>query len=118
MKGTIEKDVLPYVIDTIPAELTLTDENDLIIFWNEPKTKIFPRADNILGMDIRKCHPEKSQEELERLLNGMHTGSIDMEIGTFEYEGQNILIQYNAIRNSDGKYLGCLEVCRLVDSPK
>ena len=115
MKGTIDEKLLPAVMDTLPAELTLIDENDLIVFWNEPKSKIFHRADEILGTDIRKCHPEKSQDKLEKLLEDMRSGAKDIESMRIECDGLDILIQYIAVRDTDGKYLGCLEVCRLVD---
>ncbi len=115
MKGTINENILPVVMDTMPAELTLIDENDIIIFWNEPKIKIFHRADEILGTDIRKCHSDKSQDKLENLLEGMRAGAVDKESMRITHDGQNILIEYIAVRDDDGKYLGCLESCRLVD---
>ena len=117
MKGIIDEKLLPVVMDTLPAELTLIDENDLIVFWNEPKSKIFHRADEILGTDIRKCHPEKSQKALEKLLSDLKSGTQDKESMRIECDGLDILIQYIAVRSVDGKYLGCLEVCRLVDNP-
>ena len=115
MKGTIDDKLLPAVMDTLPAELTLIDENDLIVFWNEPKTKIFHRADEILGTDIRKCHSEKSQEKLEELLLDMKSEKQDKMTMKIECDGLDILIEYIAVRSGDGKYMGCLEVCRLVD---
>ena len=115
MKGTINETILPAVMDTMPLELTLTDENDIIIFWNEPKTRIFHRADEILGTDIRKCHSEKTQDKLEKLLGDMRSGAVNRVAMRIEHHGQSILIEYIAVRNDDGKYLGCLESCRLVD---
>lgn len=116
MKGTINETILPAVMDTMPLELTLTDENDVIIFWNEPAIKIFHRDDDILGTDIRKCHSEKSHDILEKLLRDMRSGSLDRMAMKIEHHGQNILIEYIAVRNNEGKYLGCLESCRLVDN--
>ncbi len=115
MKGNIDKDIIPHLIDTITAELTFIDENDRIVFWSEPETKIFSRPDNILGIDIRKCHSKKSQDDLEELLADMRSGSIDKKANITENNGRNILVEYIAVRDSDGKYKGCLEVCRVLD---
>ncbi|MCK4757335.1 MAG: PAS domain-containing protein [Thermoplasmata archaeon] len=115
MKGSIDEKLLPAVMDTLPAELTFIDENDLIVFWNEPDSKIFHRADEILGTDIRKCHPEKSQDNLEKLLGDLKSGAKDKESMRIECDGLDILIKYIAVRSDDGKYKGCLETCRLVD---
>ncbi len=115
MKGNIDKDILPYIIDSIPAELTFIDENDLIVFWSQPETKIFSRPDGILGIDIRKCHPKKSQDDLEKLLADMRSGSIDKKTMRTVNNGMDIQVEYVAVRDSDGKYRGCLEVCRVLD---
>ena len=82
------------------------------------KSKIFHRTGEILGIDIRKCHPEKSQEKLEKLLGDMKSGKQDKMTMRIECDGLDILIEYIAVRSDDGKYLGCLEVCRLVDDLK
>ncbi|MCK5037904.1 MAG: PAS domain-containing protein [Thermoplasmata archaeon] len=116
MKGTILEKIMPEVMDTMPLELTLTDDNDIIVFWNEPKTKIFHRADEILGTDIRKCHSEKSHGKLEKLLKDMRSGAVDKESMRINNNGQDILIEYIAMRDEGGNYLGCLEACRLLDS--
>lgn len=113
--------MLPAVLDSLPIELTLIDANDIIIAWTEPKYKIFHRFDEILGTDVRKCHPEKSQERVDQLLEDLKSDAKDRE-GMIvpckdEKTGEpiKVLVEYIAVRSSDGEYLGCLEACRLVD---
>lgn len=121
MKGKIPAEMLAAVLDALPAELTLTDANDKIIAWTEPAYKIFHRFDEILGTDVRKCHSEKSQERVSRLLEDLKSGKKDKETMVVpckdEKTGESIkvLVEYIAVRSASGEYLGCLEACRLAD---
>ena len=116
MKGTIPMKMLGPVLDALPLEITLTDADDKIIAWSEPKPKIFHREDEILGTDVRDCHPEKSQQRLEQLLADMKSGKLDSEVMIIDCTGPDgepakVRIEYLALRDTGGRYLGCLEIC-------
>ena len=121
MKGKIPDEMLATVLDSLPAELTLIDADDKIIAWTEPAYKIFHRADEILGTDVRDCHPKKSQDKVNKLLEDLKSGSKDKESMVIPCKGEKtgepikVLIEYIAVRSSEGKYLGCLEFCQKVD---
>jgi len=121
MKGKIPEEMLAAVLDALPAELTLTDANDKIIAWTEPAYKIFHRFDEILGTDVRECHPEKSRERVSRLLEDLKSGNRDKETMVVPCKDEKtgepieVLVEYIAVRSASRKYLGCMEVCRLVD---
>jgi PAS domain S-box-containing protein len=112
MKGRIPEEMISAVLDALPVEITLTDSNDKIIAWTEPAHKIFHREDEILGTDVRDCHSEKSQDQVNKLLEDLKSGKKDKESMVVpckdEKTGQpiKVLVEY---------ILGCLEVCRLVD---
>lgn len=120
MKGKIPDNMLGPVIDSLSVELTLADADDKIIMWSQIKTEIFHRSDNVLGMDVRKCHSDKSIDKLEKLLAGMKSGDIDNQIMVIDCKGPDggpvkVRIEYLAVRDSQGKYLGCLELCNYVE---
>ncbi|KYK31309.1 MAG: hypothetical protein AYK23_04005 [Candidatus Proteinoplasmatales archaeon SG8-5] len=120
MKGNIPEEMLAAVLDALPAELTLTDENDKIIAWTEP-TKIFQRPDEILGTDVLDCHSERSRDRVRQLLADLRSGKTDMESMVVPNKDERtgepikVRIDYIAVRAAEGEYLGCLEVCRLVE---
>jgi len=120
MKGKIPDKMLGALLDALPLELTLTDAGDRIVAWTEPKNKIFQRKDEILGTDVRKCHSEKSQAKVEKLLQDLKSGKKDNAVTIIDCKGLDgkpakILVEYAAVRSPDGKYLGCLETCRYAD---
>ena len=115
MIGKLPDDVLNTVLETIPLEFSVLDENDKILAWNRHETRLFKRPAGIIGRDVRDCHPKKSLDKVEQILKEMKEGKrdkarfwIDLPIGENK-EKHKILIQYFALRDKDNKYLGCLE---------
>ena len=120
MKGKIPEEMLGPLLDSLPVEITLTDANDKIIAWTHAKPHIFDRPDAILGQDVRKCHPPKSQVRLEQLMSDLKSGKIDSEASIIDRPKPDgtpgkIKIEYIALRDSENKYLGCLEICNYIE---
>lgn len=113
MIGELPEDVLNAVLETVPVEFSVLDQNDTVLAWNKHETRIFKRPVGVIGRNVRDCHPEKSLHRVERILKEMKGGKrdkarfwIDLNI---DGKTQKILIEYYALRDGQGKYLGCLE---------
>ncbi len=120
MKGNIPEKLLGPVIDSLPVELTLIDADDKYIMWSEVEKPIFTRPDNILGKDVMVCHSEKSYAVIKKLLDGMKSGEINNQVNIIEKPGPDekmvkIRMEYLAIRDSDGNYFGCFELCNYIE---
>jgi len=116
MTGNIPENILKAFMETIPLEFSILDENDKVLAWNKHESRVFKRPESVLGRDVRDCHPRKSLEYVERILNEMKDGTrerarfwIDLTIDSFK-DKQKLLIEYYALRGSGGEYLGCVEV--------
>jgi DUF438 domain-containing protein len=115
MVGDLTGEVLQALLETVPFEFSVLDKNDKVLAWNKHKTRIFKRPIGVVGRDVRDCHPKKSLEKVEKILQEMKEGKrekarfwIDLPLG--EESKQKILIEYYALRGKSGKYIGCLEV--------
>jgi len=115
MIGKLEGDVLEAILETIPIEFSVLDKDDKVLAWNKHETRIFKRPEGVVGRNVRKCHPEKSLAKVEQILNEMKSGKrdkatfwIDLPLGE-NGEKHKVMIQYFALRDKNGKYLGCLE---------
>lgn len=113
MIGKLPEKLLEAILETIPIEFSVLDENDEVVAWNKHETRIFKRAETVLGRNVRKCHPKKSLQKVEQIINEMKDGTrnkarfwIDLRL---EGTPQKILIEYYALRDSEGHYVGCLE---------
>jgi len=115
MIGKLPENVLTAILETMPIEFSVIDENDKVLAWNKHETRIFKRPMAVIGKDVRDCHPKKSLHKVEQLLREMKEATrdkarfwIDLSIEPGGKK-QKIMIEYYALRTSDGKYLGCLE---------
>jgi PAS domain S-box-containing protein len=111
--GKLPENVLEALLETIPIEFSVVDENDRVLAWNKHGTRIFKRPAGVVGKDVHNCHPQKSLSKVEQILGEMKAGTrdkarfwIDLTIDGVK---QKVLIEYYALRDAEGKYLGCLE---------
>ena len=116
--GKLAEPLLEAFLDTLPVEFSITDADDRVVAWNRHETRLFRRAQGVLGRDVRNCHPKKSVDKVERILSEMKAGTrdsaefwLDMEV---DGKPEKVLIQYFALRDTTGKFLGCLECLQKV----
>ena len=113
MIGSPSPEILGAILETIPIEITILDEDDRIIAWNTRRPRIFDRPIDVLGRDVRACHSHKSLGTLEAMLREMKEGQRDCARfwydQTVEGRSRKIVIDYFAIRDEVGRYLGCVE---------
>jgi len=115
MIGNPTDEELDAILETIPIEFSVLDKNDKVLAWNRHETRIFKRPESAIGRDVRKCHPPKSLSKVEQILSEMKNGKrdmaqfyIDLPIGKNNKKNK-VLIQYFALKNKKGDYIGCLE---------
>jgi len=115
MIGKIDGKILESIFETIPIEFSVLDENDKVLAWNKHETRIFKRPEAALGRDVRQCHPERSLDKVETIINEMKEGIrdkarfwIDLPLGK-NGQKEKVMIEYYALRDKKGNYLGCLE---------
>jgi PAS domain S-box-containing protein len=112
-KGNLSPEIMAALLETLPVEFSITDADDKVVAWNKHETRIFRRTDNVLGRNVRACHPKQSLQKVEAILSEMKAGKrekaefwIDLQI---DGSPEKVLIQYHALRDAAGKYIGCLE---------
>lgn len=113
MIGQLSEEFLHAVLETLPIEFSVLDADDMVTAWNRHETRIFKRPKGVVGRDVRNCHPKKSLDKVERILKEMKDGSIDKARFWIDLpldDGKHkVLIEYYALRDPEGEYLGCLE---------
>lgn len=114
MIGKLSEKVLEALLETVPFEFSVVDENDEVLAWNKHETRIFKRPAGVVGKNVRECHPHKSLHKVEQILSEMKAGTRDKARFwinlPIEGEKQRVLIEYYALRDAEGNYLGCAEV--------
>jgi DUF438 domain-containing protein len=116
--------VIKAILETMPAEITVIDAKDEVIGWNKDETRIFKRAASSLQLNFRLCHPKESLAKVESIVEEMRAGSrdkarfwIDLPLGPGGGK-RKVLIEFFALRDRGGTYLGCLEYTRDIEDER
>ena len=109
MIGKLPENVLASLLETVPVEFSVLDANDKVLAWNKHDTRIFKRPEGVVGRDVRQCHPPKSLDKVLRIIDEMRANKRNKARFWIELHGKKVMIEYYALRDASGKYIGCLE---------
>jgi hypothetical protein len=98
------------VLNTIPFDLTFVDKDDTVRFFTQGRERIFSRSRAILGRQVQYCHPPNSVNVVQQILDDFHAGRQDHAHFWITLRERFLSIEYFALHDPEGQYLGCLEV--------
>jgi hypothetical protein len=114
--GHLTLDQLQGVFAALPVDLTFVDADDRVAFYSEGPHRVFARSKTIIGRKVQHCHPPRSVEIVDRILEDFRSGTHDVAEFWIEFHGRFVHIRYFAVRSAEGAYQGCLEVTQDVTS--
>jgi DUF438 domain-containing protein len=107
--GTLSLAELEAILNRLPIDISFVDAEDRVVYFNDAPDRIFPRAKAIIGRTVQGCHPDKSMHMVQKILDEMRNGDREEAEFWIDMGDKKILIQYFAVRDRNGKYLGVLE---------
>jgi uncharacterized protein len=107
--GSLSCEQLTCILGSLPVDISFVDENNILQYFNNPKERIFPRSPASIGRNVRNCHPPKSYDSVERIIEAFRRGEKDNTSFWINLKGRLVLIQYFALRDAQGQYKGVLE---------
>ncbi len=108
--GSFSNEELLAILNTLPVDITFVDRNDKVKYFSQAKERIFQRNRAILNRDVRMCHPPSSVHIVDQIVDDFKSGKADNAPFWIQMKDQFIHIEYHALRNEQGEYLGTLEV--------
>jgi len=108
--GVLTLEQLMAIFSTMPVDLTFIDADDRVRFFSEGPDRVFIRPKSILGRKVQRCHPPKSIEAVEEILDAFKAGTRAVADFWLKFEGRFVLVRYFALRDEEGQYMGTLEV--------
>lgn len=108
--GSLQPDELLGILNVLPVDVTFVDKNDKVKFFSGGEERIFTRSKAVLQRNVRLCHPPSSVGVVEQILNDFKSGKQDRAPFWIQMKDKFIHIEYFAIRDGKGEYLGTLEV--------
>ncbi|MEA1884749.1 MAG: DUF438 domain-containing protein [Thermotogota bacterium] len=108
--GILNGEQLKLMLNTLPVDITFVDEHDRVRYFSETKDRIFVRSRGIIGRKVQNCHPPKSVDTVQKILDDFKSGKRDEADFYLHLGDQYVYIKYFAVRSDDGRYKGTLEV--------
>lgn len=108
--GGFSAEELLAILNTLPVDMTFVDRNDKVKYFSQSSERIFQRNRAILNRDVRHCHPPASAHIVDKILDDFKSGAQTHAPFWINMGGKMIHIEYFALRNVEGEYLGTLEV--------
>jgi DUF438 domain-containing protein len=108
--GQLTADQVNLILTHLPVDLSFVNENDEVAYYSATPERIFPRSPGVIGRKVQNCHPPKSVDMVEKILASFKAGTKDVAEFWIQMRGRVLHIRYFAVRDSAGKYRGCLEV--------
>ena len=108
--GNFSATELQAILNTIPFDLTFVDKDNKVRYFTQGKERIFARNRAILGRKVQHCHPPSSVSVVEDILSDFKNGHQESCAFWINLNDRFIHIEYFALRDDKGEYLGTLEV--------
>jgi uncharacterized protein len=108
--GSFSAEEIMAILNTLPVDMTFVDKDDKVKYFSQSAERIFQRNRAILNRDVRHCHPPASAHIVDKILDDFKSGRQSRAPFWINIGGKMIYIEYFALRNEKGEYLGTLEV--------
>ena len=116
-EGYLSLEEVSTIFKTIPVDVTFIDKDDRVRFFSGGE-RIFPRTPSVLGRPVQMCHPPRSVHIVNKILKAFKSGKRSSAEFWINMGGKLIYIRYIPVFNSEGNYLGTVEVTQDVSSMK
>ncbi|WP_367333316.1 NAD(P)H-dependent oxidoreductase [Limosilactobacillus sp.] len=107
--GRLSLKEVQQIFSTIPFEIDLVDSSDRFAWYSDKPNREHVRSVASLNEPITECHPPKAVPIVTKIINSFRDGEKDVVTRPLWMNGHRSLIQYYALRDIDGHYLGTIE---------
>ncbi|WP_366017768.1 NAD(P)H-dependent oxidoreductase [Limosilactobacillus sp.] len=107
--GRLSLKEVQQIFSTIPFEVDLIDSTDHFAWYSDKPNREHVRNTASLGETVQECHPPMAVPAVMSIINSFREGKKDVVTRPLWMNGHRSLIQYYALRDINGHYLGTIE---------
>ena len=108
--GKLTLEQINLIYKHMPVDISYVDENEIVKFYTDTEPRVFPRSKNVIGRDVKNCHPRTSVHLVEEIIEKFRTGEQDTVDFWINKGDLFIYIYYVAVRDENGRFRGVLEM--------
>ena len=106
--GTLTMEQLTAIFKLLPVDITFIDKDDVVRFFTN-EGQVFTRPMSALGRDVMNCHPPEIIPVVRNLIADFKAKKRTQMIVYRRIREQPIRVQYQAMYDTAGEYLGTVE---------
>lgn len=107
--GTLIAEQLDSLPNTLPVEITFIDENNTVRYSNKSENIIFVRTKSTIRK-VKNDHLIKSLDTVTKIVESFKSGNKNWPESWINMRNRMINICFFAIGDSNGEYLGTMEM--------
>lgn len=107
--GHLTLEQLTAMLNTLPIEITFVDADNINRYFNEGP-KVFKRPGMAIDREVFSCHPPKIEPMVRAIIDDFRQGRRSQLPIWMEKNGRTMLVNYMAVRDGEGRYVGTVEV--------
>ena len=108
--GQMTLEQINLVYKHMPVDFSYVDENEIVRFYTDTDHRVFPSSKNVIGRDVKNCHPRTSVHLVEEIIEKFRRGEQNEVDFWINKPGLFIYIYYVAVRDEEGRFRGVLEM--------
>ncbi|MFD1126517.1 PAS domain-containing protein [Lentilactobacillus raoultii] len=116
--GTLSLPQIEAIFDALPFEIDFIDTSDRFTWFSNQHKRVHPRTTSQLQETIRELHPGKAADQAEAVITAFKKGEKEHVKIPLKVNDQMIDINYYAVRDSNGHYLGTMECTMAINHLK
>ncbi|MCI1986662.1 MAG: PAS domain-containing protein [Lactobacillus sp.] len=107
--GRLSLTEVQQIFNTIPFEIDLIDHTDRFTYYSDKPNREHVRTVDQLNETVAECHPARVLPIVMKIIDSFKDGTRDFVARPLVMHGHRVFIQYYALRDVDGAYLGTIE---------
>ncbi len=107
--GRLSLKEVQQIFSTIPFEIDLIDSTNHFAWFSDKPNREHVRNTASLGETVQECHPPMAVPAVMSIINSFREGKKDVVTRPLWMNGHRSLIQYYALRDINGHYIGTIE---------
>ena len=107
--GSLSIKEIQQIFNTLPFEIDFIDANDEFSYFSDKPNREHVRHTSEIGEPVQQCHPPKVWPIVKSIFDSFKLGTQDHVERCLPLNGHKVWINYFAVRDENGKYLGTME---------
>ncbi|MCK5239535.1 MAG: DUF438 domain-containing protein [Candidatus Thorarchaeota archaeon] len=107
--GTLTLKEVDLLLRHLPVDLSFVGVDEKVKYYSATDDRIFPRSPGVIGRSVINCHPHKSYEKVQKIMDSFKEGTQDKAMFWIQMGDRFLVISYYAVRDDNGEFMGTIE---------